>query len=53
MKLETTYKSTIIYHCRTPSNRPLHQFIKDYEDVVLVVDEHVNHDWHELLDFIT
>lgn len=54
MKLETTYKSNnypiIVEHQAIDH---LHQFIKDYEDVVLVVDEHVNHDWHELLDFIT
>ncbi|MFP5099463.1 3-dehydroquinate synthase [Staphylococcus equorum] len=54
MKLETTYTSNnypiILEHHALDQ---LHQYINDYKDVVLVVDETVNNNWNEKIDFIS
>ncbi|UBV33515.1 3-dehydroquinate synthase [Staphylococcus xylosus] len=53
MKLETTYKSNnypiIIEHHALDQ---LHEYIKNYQDVVLVIDQKVENEWSYITDFI-
>lgn len=53
MKLETTYKSNnypiIIEHHALDQ---LHDYIKNYQDVVLVIDQKVENEWSHITDFI-
>ncbi|MDO5661025.1 MAG: 3-dehydroquinate synthase family protein, partial [Staphylococcus xylosus] len=53
MKLETTYKSNnypiIIEHHALDQ---LHEYIKNYQDVVLVIDQKVENEWSHITDFI-
>ncbi len=53
MKLETTYKSNnypiIIEHHALDQ---LHEYIKNYQDVVLIIDQKVENEWSHITDFI-
>ncbi|MRF35936.1 3-dehydroquinate synthase [Staphylococcus sp. KY49P] len=53
MKLETTYKSNnypiIIEHHALDQ---LHDYIKNYQDIVLVIDQKVENEWSHITDFI-
>ncbi|MEP9818691.1 3-dehydroquinate synthase [Staphylococcus xylosus] len=53
MKLETTYKSNnypiIIEH---HALNQLHDYIKNYQDIVLVIDQKVENEWSHITDFI-
>lgn len=54
MKLETTYKSNnypiIIEHHALDQ---LHDYIKNYQDIVLVIDQKVENEWSHITNFIT
>lgn len=54
MKLQTTYESNnypiIIKHNALDH---LHQYIKQYKDIVLIVDGTIDKEWNETLNFIT
>ena len=54
MKLETTYKSNnypiVVEHQALDQ---LHNYIEDYQDIVLVVDATVDINWKSTLEFIT
>ncbi|MGY0413267.1 3-dehydroquinate synthase [Staphylococcus sp. mip270_02] len=53
MKLETTYKSNnypiIIEHHALDQ---LHDYIKNYQDIVLVIDQKVENEWSHITEFI-
>ncbi|MDW8542207.1 3-dehydroquinate synthase [Staphylococcus sp. KG4-3] len=53
MKLETAYKSNnypiIIEHHALDQ---LHDYIKNYQDIVLVIDQKVENEWSHITDFI-
>src|SRR5699024_6898289 len=54
MKIQTTYESNnypiIIKHNALDH---LHQYIKQYKDIVLIVDGTIDKEWNETLNFIT